>query len=112
MIEIVRAACCENSFAAAQTNLTVWGTGTIGSLTQSDLCSVQEKNFALLSFVGSLSRSRVPKVVVRTTLSLWERAGVRDEVSAVDPHPNPLPKGEGTFIGCNAVYFDFAIEVL
>ncbi len=31
------------------------------------------------------------------SLSLWERAGVRGEASAtVDPHPSPLPKGEGT----------------
>jgi acetyl-CoA C-acetyltransferase len=30
------------------------------------------------------------------SLSLWERAGVRGEANAtVNPHPNPLPKGEG-----------------
>src|SRR6266480_1557008 len=45
------------------------------------------------------------------SLSLWERAGVRVRSiagetkgkeflssRAVSPHPNPLPKGEGTFI--------------
>src|SRR5438477_2630070 len=32
----------------------------------------------------------------RNSLSRWERAGVRGEASAtVNPHPNPLPKGEG-----------------
>src|SRR5438045_3094959 len=31
------------------------------------------------------------------SLSLWERAGVRGTAGAnVDPHPGPLPKGEGT----------------
>src|SRR5436189_2338459 len=31
------------------------------------------------------------------SLSLWERAGVRGGAKAnVGPHPNPLPKGEGT----------------
>src|SRR5205807_6642971 len=31
----------------------------------------------------------------KVSLSRWERAGVRGEASAaVNPHPNPLPKGE------------------
>src|SRR5258708_1589154 len=31
------------------------------------------------------------------SLSLWERAGVRGEATAATgPHPNPVPKGEGT----------------
>ncbi|HBB94187.1 MAG TPA: acetyl-CoA C-acyltransferase [Blastocatellia bacterium] len=33
----------------------------------------------------------------RNSLSVWERAGVRGAAKAnVSPHPNPLPKGEGT----------------
>jgi len=30
------------------------------------------------------------------SLSLWERAGVREKKAALQaPHPDPLPKGEG-----------------
>src|SRR5260370_33188657 len=33
---------------------------------------------------------------LKNSLSLWERAGVRDEAEpASSPHPKPLPKGEG-----------------
>src|SRR2546428_10282418 len=33
------------------------------------------------------------------SLSLWERVGVRGEASAaVNPHPNPFPKGEGRIL--------------
>jgi protein ImuB len=39
-------------------------------------------------------------IICSSSLSLWERAGVRvqrDQSSIADrPHPNPLPKGEGT----------------
>jgi len=34
--------------------------------------------------------------LVSTPLSLWERAGVRAFSAPNSPHPNPLPKGEGT----------------
>jgi acetyl-CoA C-acetyltransferase len=34
---------------------------------------------------------------LKSSLSLWGRAGVRGEATtATGPHPNPLPKGEGT----------------
>jgi len=42
------------------------------------------------------------------SLSLWERAGVRDSQhtetsnSGIDPHPNPLPEGEGIALGQSA----------
>jgi len=46
-------------------------------------------------------------------LSLWERVGVRGEASlAVNPHPNPLPKGEGIFSTDEHVRGDTKIENL
>src|SRR5256714_8736534 len=51
---------------------------------------------------------RLPNRLSKNSLSLWERAGVRGAASErgiersailrypLDPHPNPLPKGEGT----------------
>src|ERR1041384_3962752 len=53
-------------------------------------------------------QSRIPSRLSKNSVSLWERAGVRDAASErgiersailrypLDPHPNPLPKGEGT----------------
>src|SRR5437764_15223197 len=52
--------------------------------------------------------SRIPSRLSKNSLSLWERAGVRGAASErgiersailrypLDPHPNPLSKGEGT----------------
>jgi acetyl-CoA C-acetyltransferase len=47
-------------------------------------------------------------------LSLWERDGVRGEATAnVNPHPNPLPKGEGKIFGRDEhVRADTSIESL
>ena len=46
-------------------------------------------------------------------LSLWERVGVRGEASlAVNPHPNPLPTGEGIFSTDEHVRGDTKIENL
>src|SRR5437868_3099799 len=46
---------------------------------------------------GKFSDEIIPlDIKGKVSLSLRERAGVRDEVSAtVNPHPNPLPKGQG-----------------
>jgi acetyl-CoA C-acetyltransferase len=47
------------------------------------------------------------------SLSLWERAGVRGEAgAAVNPHPNPLPKGEGILSMDEHVRGDAKIESL
>jgi len=48
------------------------------------------------------------------SLSLWERAGVRGEAGAtVNPHPNPLPKGEGKILASDEhVRADTTIESL
>src|SRR2546430_5104682 len=52
-------------------------------------------------------QSRIPSRLSKNSVSLWERAGVRGAASEtgiersailrypLDPHPNPLPKGEG-----------------
>src|SRR5262249_35013506 len=49
----------------------------------------------------------------RVSLSLRERAGVRAETSAiVNPHPNPLPPGDGIFITDEHVRGDTSIESL
>src|SRR5256885_13098649 len=53
-------------------------------------------------------QSRMPSRLSKNSLFLWERAGVRGAASQrgiersailrypLDPHPNPLPKREGT----------------
>ena len=56
-------------------------------------------------------QSRIPSRLSKNYLSLWERAGVSGAASErgierpailrypLDPHPNPLPEGEGTKLG-------------
>ena len=45
----------------------------------------------------------------RSSLSLWERGEASD---AINPHPNPLPKGEGIFARDEHVRADTSIESL
>ena len=56
------------------------------------------QRFGFKSLIGKLDATQ-EWLGNRSPLSLWERAGVNGETceKTGSPHPNPLPKGEGTF---------------
>ncbi len=63
---------------------------------QDDYALRSQQRASAAAAAGRFEEEILP-LELQNPLSLWERAGVRGEATtAAGPHPNPLPKGEGT----------------
>ena len=66
---------------------------------EQDEYALRSQNRASAAVAAGRFDEEMLALELESSLSLWDRAGVRGEATtATSPHPNPLPKGEGTLL--------------